>query len=252
MKKLLFSISFFFCAYGTMAQCAIDPSFTSPGIFAPAGSYFGTDSIIQLPDAPLASMYDQVIQIVVPNDTTIDFGGSTVSAGVDSFRVDGILNLPPGLSYNCNNPTCAWEGGGNGCVRIFGTPTGSLNNYNLGVQIRAFLRVFSIPIDSLETLDSYSIKVVNPVSIAENEGLTIKVFPNPSNGPISVELGNLNTEVVDWTLIDLSGRIVQKGSFENIPGNSSQLLLETSTNGLYLIQFETSKGAITRRVSLHE
>lgn len=250
IRVLLFTL--FLGAYGAMAQCTPDVSYTAPGIYPPLGSTVGIDSLIQLPDAPIGSFYEEIIQVKVPSDTTIDFAGTVVTANVDSFRLDGILNLPPGLSYDCNNPTCAWPGSQNGCVRIFGTPTGSLSNYNLGVQIRAFLRVFSLPIDSLQSLNSYSIEVVPAVSLVENNKPTLKLYPNPTSGPLTIELANVAHERVQWTLIDLSGRTVQSGAFDHVAGVPHPLKLNRPSNGLYLIQFTTSRGSLTRRVSLHE
>lgn len=252
MKKILFSLVVILSAYGTKGQCVPDPSVTNSGIFPPAGSTLNGDGTINLPDAEIGVMYDQVIQVRIPSDTTIVFAGSTVNANVDSFRLDFIDDLPPGLSFNCENPTCAWPGGTNGCVRIFGTPSGPVQEHNLGVGIRGFLRIFSIPIDSLQMENRFKIQVNAPASLSERNGVTVRLFPNPATNFLNVELGNLKEQKVVWTLIDLSGRTVSQGEFLHTPGVDARINLDAPANGLYLMQLSTDRGTLTRRVTIHE
>ncbi|QTN39674.1 T9SS type A sorting domain-containing protein [Cryomorphaceae bacterium] len=252
MKKRVLLFTLFFSAYGAMAQCTPDGSLTVPDIYPPAGSTVNADSTVNLPDGAIDSFYDQVIQVVIPSDTSITFLGSTVTATVDSFRLETINNIPPGLSYSCDNPSCNWAGGTNGCVRIFGTPTGPVQTYPLGVDIRAFLKVLAIPIDTIQSENRFKIQINNAVSLAERQDVTVRLFPNPASDYVQVELGNLSGQDVEWVVIDLSGRTVQEGEFVHVPGNVNRLELNPSANGIYLLKLATDRGTLTRRLTLHD
>ncbi|MCE2496960.1 MAG: T9SS type A sorting domain-containing protein [Flavobacteriales bacterium] len=252
MKRLLLSLLIVFSAYGTMGQCTPDASITAPGIFPPAGSTVNGDATVNLPDAEIGTMYDQVIQVGIPSDTSIVFAGTTVSATVDSFRLELINNLPAGLSFNCDNATCSWPGGTNGCVRIFGTPTGPVQEHNLEVGIRGYLQVLTFPIDTLQTENRFKIQVNAPASLNENKKVSLELYPNPASDHLNIELANIAEQTVEWTLIDLSGRLVSQGEFLHLPGTETRINIGTPSNGIYLIQLSTDRGTLTRRVTIHE
>ena len=193
----------------------------------------------------LNAMYDQVVQVRVPNDTSV--AGLTVQ--IDSFQLDYINDLPPGLSYNCDDPNCTWAGGSNGCVRIFGTPTGTVQNYQLGIGIVAFLEIIgTVP----QELNQYSIYIDHPVFRGRKYGCFYEYVSEPDSRCIERGAGKSFRTRIQWTLIDLSGRIIRSGNFEYSPGIVKKLWLNSPANGLYLIQIRTDRGALTRRVTVHE
>lgn len=98
----------------TQAQiCIPDSQYTSGGIYPES-----------LPPHCQNEAYNQVITAVVPKDTLVPippFG--TLNAPINFIRLDTVLNLPPGISYQCVPPTCEFPGGSSGCILMTGTPT---------------------------------------------------------------------------------------------------------------------------------
>jgi len=85
------------------------------------------------PDAPsflatacVGEPYSQIISIWNPDEFTV--GGSTLPLEYSNLPLDGIRDLPAGLSYQCAPSNCVFAGpgaGGSGhsyCIEIFGTP----------------------------------------------------------------------------------------------------------------------------------
>ncbi len=128
MKKLILILITVYSSITAFAQCTPDPSVTQPGLFPP-------DSL--LPCIVQNQPYDTVIQF--KNFTTVnpsDFGITTpfpITITVNWIRIDSILNLPTGLDYECNEPTCYYTSGQNGCIRLTGTTTDPRGNYELGL-----------------------------------------------------------------------------------------------------------------------
>tara|TARA_B110000091_G_scaffold211897_1_gene257429 strand:- start:1086 stop:3173 length:2088 start_codon:yes stop_codon:yes gene_type:complete len=86
----------------------------------------------------------------------------------------------------------------------------------------------------LDTTDCYN---VNTVGVIENDfGSELLLYPNPTNGNFSIDLGN-NYQNIKITITDLSGKTVLSNSF-----NESQLLqlkIEEPA-GVYLLMIESA------------
>ncbi|SKB98537.1 Por secretion system C-terminal sorting domain-containing protein [Soonwooa buanensis] len=77
-------------------------------------------------------------------------------------------------------------------------------------------------------------------TLATNEATSknIKLYPNPSQDVINISLKTSSSKV-DYTIHDLSGRIVKSGSFS---GNESKIKLNNLSNGNYIIQLQLENG----------
>ena len=107
-STLLILISLLFSGMLSAQICTPDTSFTTPGIYPS-----------NLPDGCLNQTYDDVITVVVPQDTTVNippFGNTTVP--IDSIVLVNVKNLQTGLSYACGNPSCGFAGNTSGCILI--------------------------------------------------------------------------------------------------------------------------------------
>ena len=82
--------------------------------------------------------------------------------------------------------------------------------------------------------------VLNTVSF---EKIGAKLYPNPTNSSVTLELDNLNVTKV--SLFDLHGRTIQ-----NVNVNSNKTLLDLSglTSGIYLIKIETESGTAFQKI----
>ncbi|MFT4682199.1 MAG: hypothetical protein ACI9YU_002054 [Flavobacteriales bacterium] len=84
--------------------------------------------------------YDEVIDIIVPLDTTFLSPFGLITVPYDSVVIVAINNLPAGLSYTCGNIQCtAYPSGGTIspriCINIFGTPTSAPANSTLSIML---------------------------------------------------------------------------------------------------------------------
>lgn len=82
---------------------------------------------------------------------------------------------------------------------------------------------------------------------------TFKVFPNPSNGHLSVEwTGAKSNQNLTWEWLDLQGRTVQIGNFSSpSTGAVYSLQLDGIRPGMYLLRISGTEGAQIARVRIN-
>jgi hypothetical protein len=101
---------------------------------------------------------------------------------------------------------------------------------------------------SIHTIDnSYSIKDVN------NDGL-IKVFPNPTNKRVNIEININDRERYSIQLFDIQGRLVYSTSLLNQMQEESSFALEMEgyKNGVYIIKISSQKNVFTKKIIKYE
>lgn len=74
----------------------------------------------------------------------------------------------------------------------------------------------------------------------ENEIVTI--YPNPSNGPITIKMGETGT--YQYTLVDTRGRVIQSASFDT----QTEINLSDKPVGTYLVQITNDNGLSTSKL----
>ena len=84
---------------------------------------------------------------------------------------------------------------------------------------------------------------INPLEDLSN---SLNVYPNPSNGRITIELTN-SSSIFDLVMTDISGKIILKQS--NLP-SKTEINLTYSMNGTYFIQFHTKSGIINKKITI--
>lgn len=66
---------------------------------------------------------------------------------------------------------------------------------------------------------------------------SLSVFPNPTHGPTQVQFQAYETANLEWTLTDISGRIIRQGAEKDFKGQfSSNLDFTKETNGIYFLR----------------
>lgn len=107
-------------------NCTIDSSFNGFGFSPP-------DSL--LPCLEQGLPYDTSITINLPATLDLaDFGAPfPATIDLDSVVITDILNLPTGISYTCEPPSCKWNGGEKGCINFSGTTNDPIGPYELDV-----------------------------------------------------------------------------------------------------------------------
>ena len=82
----------------------------------------------------------------------------------------------------------------------------------------------------------------SPTGIDENDA-SVKVFPNPAKGFVTVEAEGMKSVSVYNTLGQC---ILQK----IVAGNQTTVDLQNASEGLYLLRIETEKGTCSKRITL--
>lgn len=99
--------------------------------------------------------------------------------------------------------------------------------------------------DQVEAFDIDPSCTGSGLGISENKATQVQVYPNPSNGELTVK--NSNSEIQRIELVDLSGKVVYTKVFET---NNYEVVLDLSNlkKGLYLMKVQTQSGFKTIRV----
>ena len=103
---------------------------------------------------------------------------------------------------------------------------------------------------SLFYVDDFSV-VENPSSAGEIELEAEKftVYPNPSEGDITIDFAILQGENVSIKLVDLDGRIIYSDIINNQVGAyQKQLNISELAEGMYLLKIDTNTESVTKRI----
>lgn len=161
----------------------------------------------------------------------------------DTFRLDtGCYNFRvfdsecDGLRFFANND-------GNGVLRVMDSDGGF-------TIIQAFQSDFGCEISQAFTI-GYSTGYVSSVRDKKNSETKLHVFPNPSNGIITVgvELDeHRNTEIMVYSLM---GQIVHSENRGHTSNFTSEIDLFDQPAGIYFVSLKTDKEVITKRVIIN-
>ena len=176
--------------------------------------------------------YNQVISVVIPEDTSLSVGGFEIALDICSFKLDSIPNLPEGMSFECDQEDCLFvidhsdTTTKRGCVLLSGTPeevvgpddslqvyvsvvAGSVNDETfecepLGIEI---------PEEFTTILFKTQLKIIDPnatsIDEAFREELQVSLYPNPATGTSTLSYQLENTANIKVELLDLMGRVNQ-------------------------------------------
>jgi hypothetical protein len=88
----------------------------------------------------------------------------------------------------------------------------------------------------------YNFCYINTVSIDENIGESIQIYPIPATN--SLKFNNINNlDIISISIIDFSGRVIR--DFE---ANSSVVDISTLNSGIYFLRIKTENGEILKKV----
>lgn len=83
----------------------------------------------------------------------------------------------------------------------------------------------------------------SPTEVAENEALSVQVYPNPARQSLSIE----GEEMSQVAVYDLLGQMVYR---QDMDGNTLTINVSDWTEGLYLVKVQTREGQLIRRVTV--
>lgn len=76
----------------------------------------------------------------------------------------------------------------------------------------------------------------------------IKLYPNPAFNDLNVELPLLDKEKMNYNMMDLNGRQVLSGSFDNASLGRTKINTNELTNGFYIITFNSEFRSFSKKV----
>jgi hypothetical protein len=215
------------------AQCEPDTAncedIGDPGQFCP----------LNLPQAGLNVLYDEVVTIIAPGTFQSDFGEVTIHF----IEIDSVKNLPPGIDYFPNKdkffPDTAY------CIQLTGTPT-QTGLFELSIHIGATIDFLGNPL-KIPVVDDSSvvITVVEVLGVNPNQITEFQVFqnvPNPFSEVTRLSYYTPNQGQIELSVYNILGVLVHQETELAVPGkhhfnfNGSEL-----QPGTYLYRVETGE-----------
>ena len=208
----------------------------------------------------------------MPRDTTVIVFGVPFSAAFCEFAVT-FNNLPPGLTAECDEPSCAWSIShdpgvvSRGCITISGTPTDTVPDDTL----RAGVVITPGIIDStnmnfcdtdslmqtagmlwpliqglLTQTASIGLYIDGNVSIEDDlrEEMQLSIAPNPTQNEAYLRFNMQQNREVAIEIYDIMGRKIQEVQPEASLIGQQEIRLETSqlNAGLYFVRLNINQG----------
>ncbi|MBL7900073.1 MAG: T9SS type A sorting domain-containing protein, partial [Crocinitomicaceae bacterium] len=81
--------------------------------------------------------------------------------------------------------------------------------------------------------------------LTENNLGAVEIYPNPTNGNLTVDLSDVESEVVSVELRDVTGRIISSTTIIN---NKVNFNLSGESSGIYFVKVNGTNGSITRKI----
>lgn len=244
MKQFLLSLSFLLTAAFSWAQC--EPVFD----FGDAEWGVAPDTVTNLNDGTINSVYSQQVDVLVPVDG--EPFGSPIPIVVDSASLSQVAGLPAGLSFECNSPLatpCTFLGGSQGCGVISGIPT-EAGVFDLVITVQVYYDLFGNPSSLPVLVEGYRIEISDPLSDGVEETATeFSLFPNPAQTSFELNFEHQHSEDVQITVFDIVGKEALSITRRAQPGNNEFTVpVEGLRQGTYIVRLEGMKLSATKRL----
>lgn len=232
MKKLFTTLGIILISFTTFSQvCTPDNSITEPGYYPQT-----------LDPAPILKPYEEVIQIRVISDTTVDFNGNMVNAVIDSVKVIKVLGLPLSLNYSCYHPRCVFVSSETRCAKLFGTPQiGEEGTYPIDMVVTVYARIPSFGnfrVTETDTISNFSLEVYDDGTsvLKHNKHISskVQVYPNPVKNELTIK--STETAFTEIKIRSFDGKVVYQSLFQE-KTNVSDL-----PAGLYFLELSGING----------
>lgn len=194
--------------------------------------------------------YEFTLTMVIPD--TMRFSGFLINLSQVSIpATGGIANLPKGLNYVCNPPTCIFPKKTMGCLKLYGTADNSNTPgiYKPSIKLLVGSLLGNIEVDYPGPLikGEYLLTVLDENCLISTKDINIvndNFFPNPTDGWINSREDN----IFDLRLTDLNGKVVK---IQSNPIDSKFLLPESLNNGFYFLSWKSKNNSYIQKVLLN-
>jgi len=104
--------------------------------------------------------------------------------------------------------------------------------------------------DPINPTDVDNTLIVKTEEVIEDASVDIKLYPNPVVNDLNVELLLLDAEVMNYKMIDLNGRQLLSGSFDNSSLGRTKINISKLTNGFYIVTFESNFRKFSKKIQV--
>ncbi|MFZ4614465.1 MAG: T9SS type A sorting domain-containing protein, partial [Bacteroidia bacterium] len=188
------------------------------------------DYIVTVTDAEGCSSTQTVS---VGNASAITLGSSTVTGNNSTSNPDG-------------SATVVVEGGAGGFSYSWNTTPAQTTNSATNLLAGNYTVTVT---DANNCTASFTVTVPSFTALKENAVTnSVSVFPNPTNGIISLKIENLQLNNAVVKVINLSGQTVYSNNLRNYANGTTIIDLSNQSNGVYFVQVVSDKEVITKRI----
>lgn len=203
------------------------------------------------PPGDVGIPYYEVVNFKIPRDAgAID--SAAAGTYIDSIVLTSISNIPPGLSYECNNSSCSWRYDSLGCASVIGTPT-TIGSYQISLDATVWTQLFFTPFPIPYSFDGYVINIGNTgieITDLENSRISLQnAIPNPSNERTKIQYLNNKVENIIFEVTNLLGDRIYFDFFSSKRGvNNIYLNTSELTNGIYIYSINNGRDKSSKRL----
>ena len=213
---------------------------TSPGGFTPYIAKIGQPSFVSVANSTAANS-------MCPGD---NFNIDVISTGNYNAGNDFIIEISDAIGNFTNNDTIGQLSGTSGGTVFCALP----GNLSPGNKYR--LRITSTdPFNILYPAGEYNVINCGPTSITENpiqneSGLSLRVFPNPTSGIVTLEIDVPEMEKAGIKILNiLSQEVRGKSDWPLAVGkNTIEINIQGYQSGIYFLRVTSKQGIITKKI----
>lgn len=209
--------------------------------------------------------YSFIFTAVVPDSFPTDIG--TVKLDYIKIEENGLIDVPTGIKYKCNPPSCDFKSGTLGCLELYGKPEKSneVKVYDLKLKIElSVVEGLIIVNDTLPTyltdsahyyLPLFEEGSVNckPSSIYDIENdYSFSISPNPVSDKLKISISLQNGGYLKYSLVDLYGKVIRNE--RKLLNDNTNIFYEDVKDlipGVYFIKTEYKHKIITQKFIIY-
>jgi hypothetical protein len=97
--------------------------------------------------------------------------------------------------------------------------------------------------------DSFRIQVTTAIDPALDDLQSLEIFPNPGNGVFNIRMNSTNISPMEYSVTDLSGKVIYAGKEDMILGMNQKMLdISRCSAGVYLLNIRKGDAAMHRKL----
>ncbi|MEZ4855503.1 MAG: zinc-dependent metalloprotease family protein [Gelidibacter sp.] len=97
-------------------------------------------------------------------------------------------------------------------------------------------------------VEDYSVNVLAPLSVGDNEFEGFSIFPNPNSGEFTIKLKSTTGNNIKVNVYDVRGRLIFNNLFDNAPEFNQTINLSNVQSGMYLVNVSDGLRQVTKKI----